>query len=95
MKAQWAISMILMAAASQAAPQRPLAAGTYEQLIIVMRAADKCGFKSYRVAVGYQGAKVLYTDDDEGSYSCIEAWLRRSTSKLHLAPTFDGDRYDH
>ena len=72
-----------------AGPQRPLAIGTYNQLVVVMRAADRCGFKSYRISIILMGdgsrSRAVYTDDDRGSYQCVEAWMKRSGAKLGLA----------
>ena len=95
MKFHWIAAISFIAVPAMCiAPQRPITAGTYKQLTIVMRAADRCGFTEYRIGVGYKGAKALYLSSD-GSYPCIEAWVMRSARKLRLAPTFEGDIYDH
>lgn len=82
-----------VSAPAWAAPQIPLAAGSYEQLSIVMAAADQCGFHSYRVQESAFSYKYLYTNDDLGSYPCIQSWLKKSAPALGLSPRYEGDTY--
>jgi hypothetical protein len=82
-----------LSAPTWAAPQIPLAAGSYEQLSIVMAAADQCGFRSYRVQESAFSYKYLYTNDDLGSYPCIQSWLKKSAQALGLSPRYEGDTY--
>ena len=76
-----------------AAPQIPLAAGTYAQLTLVMEAADKCGFRSFHISDSAFAYKYIYTDDDLGSYPCIHGWLKKSAESIGLAPRYEDDAY--
>lgn len=58
-----------------------------------MAAADKCGFRRFRIAESAFSYKYLYTDDDLGSYTCIQSWLKKSARNIGLAPRYDGDAY--
>ena len=78
----------------RAAPQIPLAAGTYAQLGLVMAAANKCGFRRFRVEEGYLSYQYLYRDDDLGSYPCLQSWLKKSARDIGLAPRGEGDTYE-
>jgi hypothetical protein len=86
----WALLPLMVPTAAQAGPQRPLAIGSYEQLAIVMRAADRCGFTAYRISFyllkNGSKPKAVYTDDDSGSYHCIEAWTKRNAHRIGLLP---------
>jgi hypothetical protein len=77
----------------RAAPQMPLAAGTYAQLGLVMEAAHKCGFRSFRVEEGYL-YQYLYSNDNLGSYPCLQSWLKKSARDIGLAPRGEGDTYE-
>jgi hypothetical protein len=83
----------LLSAPAQAAPQIPLAAGSYKQLSLAMVAADKCGFRSFRVGESAWSYKYLYTADDLGSYPCVQAWLKKSARRLGLKPRYPEDAY--
>ena len=83
----------LISAPAQAAPQIPLAAGSYKQLSLVMVAADNCGFHSFRVGESAWSYKYLYTADDLGSYPCVQAWLKKSARRLGLEPRYPEDAY--
>jgi hypothetical protein len=84
---------MMVAEPAQAAPQIPLAAGSYEQLALVMAAADKCGFRSFRVEESAWSYKYLYTNSDLGSCGCIQIWLRKSARRIGLAARYEGDAY--
>jgi hypothetical protein len=84
---------VLLASPSQAAPQIPLAAGSYKQLSLVMIAADRCGFRSFRIAGSAGSYQYLYTAGDLGSYPCISAWLKKSARRLGLKPRYPDDIY--
>jgi hypothetical protein len=89
--------VVLVAIASsslQAAPQMPLAAGTHAQLSLVKAAARKCGFRRFRVGESAFSYRYLYTDDDLGSYPCIESWLKKRARSIGLAPRYEGDAYE-
>lgn len=88
-------ALVVMASSPvRAAPQLPLAAGTYVQLSSVMIAADKCGFRSFRIGESAFSYKYLYTDDDLGSYPCMRSWLKKSAREIGLAPRYEGDAYE-
>lgn len=88
-------ALVVMASSPvQAAPQLPLAAGTYAQLSLVMAAADECGFRRFRVGESAFSYKYLYTDDDLGSYPCIRSWLKKSARGIGLAPRYEDDAYE-
>lgn len=82
-----------ISAPAQAASQIPLAAGSYKQLSLVMVAADKCGFRSFRIQESAWSYKYLYTADDLGSYPCVQDWLKSSARRLGLKPRYPEDDY--
>ena len=84
---------VLMSANCWAAPQIPLAAGTYKQLSLVMVAAEKCGFRSFRIDESASSYKYLYTNDDLESYPCVQAWLKKSARRIGLSPRYPNDVY--
>jgi len=89
-----AAATVLIATPGNATPpQSPLAAGSYRQLAEVMSAAEKCGFRAFRIASEEKSPKKLYTNGDSGSYPCIEAWLKRSARRVGLVPRWEGDTY--
>jgi len=59
-----------------------------------MAEADKCGFRQFRVGESPSKSKYLYTDDDLGSYPCIEKWLKKSARRIGLVPRYEGDAYE-
>jgi hypothetical protein len=88
-------ALVAIASSSlQAAPQMPLAAGSHAQLDLVKAAARKCGFRRFRVAESAFSYKYLYTDDDLGSYPCIESWLKKRARGIGLAPRYESDAYE-
>ncbi len=58
-----------------------------------MTAAEKCGFRSFRVGESAWSYKYLFTADDLGYYPCIQAWLKKSAKRIGLEPRYPEDAY--
>ena len=86
---RFAVALLLLAAstAGQAAPQSPLATGSAESILHVIKAAHRCGIVAVRTRPGRNGNLSLFVNEepaDRAAYTCIEAWLARNAGRLGL-----------
>lgn len=72
-----------------AAPQAPIAAGSFDSIVDVLRAAKGCGVRGLRVEMyptTLLGDTRLYLIDspDLEEIRCLNAWLAANAKRLHL-----------
>jgi hypothetical protein len=96
-----ALAAILLGAVTGSAvdatsPQIPLARGTIEAVLPVIRAAHACGFGALRIETDEAGLVAVFVNGeprDRGAYACAEAWVRQNATRLGLRPRVLGDTY--
>jgi hypothetical protein len=81
---------IALALQSSAAPQAPIAAGSFDSIVDVLRAAKGCGVRGLRLEMyptALLGDTRLYLIDSPNTeeINCLEAWLAANAKRLHLA----------
>ena len=83
-----AFAIILAAMAGSAvatAPQMPIATGTIEAILPVIRAANKCGVIAVRLEPSRKGHVSLFDNgSDLGALNCAGRWVERNAKRLGL-----------
>ena len=84
-----AFAIVLAAMAGSAAatpPQMPIATGTIEAILPVIRAANKCGLIAVRLEPSRKGHVSLFADgsDDLLALNCAGRWAERNAKRLGL-----------
>lgn len=80
-------------------PQSPIAAGPFESVVEVLRAAHSCGVQKLRLdsrPSDSQGEARLYLDGETPpqAMACLTSWTTRSGRRLRLLPRWWGDTFE-
>jgi hypothetical protein len=80
-------------------PQAPIAAGPFESIVEVLRAAHVCGVLRLRIdsePSDFQGEARLFLDQEPTAeaWTCLNSWTTRSGKRLRLQPRWQGDTFE-
>jgi hypothetical protein len=81
-----------------AAPQIPVAAGTFKSIVVVLDAAKNCGIEQLKVEMyptSWAGNARLYLlqDPKDAGVRCLNTWLTRNGKRLLLLPRWLNDDF--
>lgn len=83
------------------APQQPIAAGPFESVVDVLRAARTCGLLRLRLELAETDESLreparLFLDDTptETANACLDNWTTANGKRLSLSPRWHGDTFE-
>lgn len=81
-----------------AAPQIPVAAGSFKSIVVVLEAAKGCGIEQLKVEMyptSWTGDARLYLlqDPKDAGVRCLNTWLTRNGKRLALVPRWSNDDF--
>lgn len=84
------LAIALALQSSTVAPQAPVAAGSFDSIVEILRAAKGCGVGELRIEMyptAMLGDVRLYLMDSPTAEAnkCLDAWLAANGKRLHLA----------
>lgn len=92
------MKLALALASPLAAPQAPIAAGSFESIVEVIGAARTCAVQNLRIALyptDTAGEARLYLLEDSQSphVRCLHSWLTANGRRLRLVPRWENDDF--
>jgi hypothetical protein len=83
---------------TSSSPQVPVAAGSFESIVVVLEAAKRCGIKQIKVEMyptTWAGDARMYLlqDPKDAHVRCLNTWLTLNEKRLALVPRWEGDNF--